>query len=232
MDGLMYVKKQKEGRDCVKDCYTDTPSTEETETETEVEVKLPQTPVDQLINTLVVDLKVSQELLKQANWSLDSLEGDQPKPLRRLREGPATAPSSGSSRSPLSSPAVGPPSEQYSLSPQRQDWTKNLKVQLQTRDWRLLDHGELDQWLSHYPPETLQNSEQDQLLQIPSQSVQTDQSFKLQVLLIPELRTIRTSTLDQIKHISLVLSFRCFRPADLHLPVLTAPVRTCFLTRN
>ncbi|XP_024921427.1 inactive serine/threonine-protein kinase TEX14 isoform X1 [Cynoglossus semilaevis] len=183
VDGLMYVKKQKEGRDCVKDCYTDTPSTEETETETEteVEVKLPQTPVDQLINTLVVDLKVSQELLKQANWSLDSLEGDQPKPLRRLREGPATAPSSGSSRSPLSSPAVGPPSEQYSLSPQRQDWTKNLKVQLQTRDWRLLDHGELDQWLSHYPPETLQNSEQDQLLQIPSQSVQTDQSFKLQM---------------------------------------------------
>lgn len=119
--------------------------------------------VDQEISTILVNLKVSKELLHQANRSLDTVEKhhqllrDQPDSVTALTDAPSF---------PLApadlcgvSAAVGPPSEQYTLFPQGgDDWTENLRAQLLSRDFKLLSEEELSLWLSLYP--AMQLSEQ------------------------------------------------------------------------
>nr|XP_043897483.1 inactive serine/threonine-protein kinase TEX14-like [Solea senegalensis] len=136
-------------------------------------LKLPKPTADQQINTFVVDLKVSQELLRQANQSLDTVEDH-----LDFRDAPSsihTVSSSAPSMFPLSTnhpgegtAAAGRHSNQYSLLTQRgNDWSKNLEAQLQDRNWELMSEVELDLWLRHYPAEQ-QHFEQDRLLQLSS----------------------------------------------------------------
>ncbi|KAG7516850.1 hypothetical protein JOB18_041869 [Solea senegalensis] len=136
-------------------------------------LKLPKPTADQQINTFVVDLKVSQELLRQANQSLDTVEDH-----LDFRDAPSsihTVSSSAPSMFPLSTnhpgegtAAAGRHSNQYSLLTQRgKDWSKNLEAQLQDRNWELMSEVELDLWLRHYPAEQ-QHFEQDRLLQLSS----------------------------------------------------------------
>ncbi|XP_054481203.1 uncharacterized protein LOC129113089 [Anoplopoma fimbria] len=135
--------------------------------------------MDQQISTIAVNLKVSRELLQQANRSLDTVENqpqldprgegevDCPRDAPRNRHTGSSSASSGSSSSTsfvdLSglSAAVGPHSKRYSLYPHRGDgWGKNLEAQLLSRDWELLSQEELALWMSHYPAEQLQQYEE------------------------------------------------------------------------
>ncbi|XP_059207300.1 inactive serine/threonine-protein kinase TEX14-like isoform X2 [Centropristis striata] len=135
--------------------------------------------MNEQISTITVNLKVSQELLHQANRSLDTVERhthrreDQLDSVTWLREAPpfthmdSSCPSSTISNFSMSSTklpgvnaAVGPHSKQYSLLPlMGDDWKKNLEAQLLNRDWELLSQEELDLWLSHFQVEQQQYEE-------------------------------------------------------------------------
>ncbi|GAA6226804.1 inactive serine/threonine-protein kinase TEX14 isoform X2 [Lates japonicus] len=182
---------------------------EEAEPETDIDRKivdqldvleLSKVTVDQEISTIVVNLKVSQGLLQQANWSLDTVENHplldrrgegQLGTVTRFRDAPvyihtvfSTSSSSVSSTNLLGA-AAGPHSNQYHLLLHRGDhWVKNLEAQFLSRDWELLSQGELALWLSHYPAQQ-QQYEQGWLLQhssdcymIESHSVSTDHRTK------------------------------------------------------
>uniref|UniRef100_UPI0037E950DD uncharacterized protein n=1 Tax=Semicossyphus pulcher TaxID=241346 RepID=UPI0037E950DD len=150
---------------------------------------LRQSTVDQQISTISVNLKVSRELLQQANRRLDMVEnyhqpvhrgGNQPVHIGEnqldsvtgLRDAPNFSYDETSSFSSFSlssadlcgvSAAVGPQSHCYSLLPHRGDhWTENLVVQLLSGDFELLSQEELCLWLSLYPTE--QQSEQNRPL--------------------------------------------------------------------
>ncbi|XP_078028296.1 uncharacterized protein LOC144464629 [Epinephelus lanceolatus] len=142
-------------------------------------LKLSKLAMDEQISTIAVNLKVSQELVQQANRSLDTVEKhlqlahrgeDQLDSVTRLRDAPLcihTESSCSSSTSSFSmsfsnfsggSAAVGPPSKQYTLLPRRRDnWVKNLEAQFLSRDWELLSQEELALWQSHYPAEQQQD---------------------------------------------------------------------------
>ncbi|XP_056252492.1 inactive serine/threonine-protein kinase TEX14-like isoform X2 [Seriola aureovittata] len=163
---------------------------EESETEADIDreiVELSKITVDQQLSTILVNLKVSQELLQQANWSLDTVERvllldhrteDQLDSLTGFRDAP---PSSSMSSFSISSTntsgvntAAAPPSKHYSLFLQREDhWVQNLEAQLLSRDWELLSHKDLALWQSHYPAEQ-QHYEQDWSLQLSSRSYMTE----------------------------------------------------------
>lgn len=138
--------------------------------------------IHQQINTIAVNLKVSQELLQQAIWSLEIVEKhpeldhrqeDQLESGTRFTDTSAVSCSASSmslfmmphtNLSGVSAPS-GPQSKQYSLLLHSKGcWVKNLEEQLLSRDWKLLSEEELGLWLSHYPPEQLQY-EQNCLLQ-------------------------------------------------------------------
>ncbi|XP_049891345.1 inactive serine/threonine-protein kinase TEX14-like [Epinephelus moara] len=142
-------------------------------------LKLSKLAMDEQISTIAVNLKVSQELVQQANRSLDTVEKhlqlahrgeDQLDSVTGLRDAPLcihTNSSCSSSTSSFSmsfsnlsggSAAVGPPSKQYTLLPRRRDnWVKKLEAQLLSREWELLSQEELALWQSHYPAEQQQD---------------------------------------------------------------------------
>ncbi|XP_031727423.1 inactive serine/threonine-protein kinase TEX14 isoform X2 [Anarrhichthys ocellatus] len=147
---------------------------EESDIDREIEEQLDglKVPMDQQISTIAVNLKVSRELLQQANRSLDTVEHREEDQADWLRDAPpyrCTNSSRASSVSSFStssanlsgvSAAVGPLSKQYSLFPHRgDDWGKNLEAQLLSRDWELLSQEELALWLRHYPAEQQQYEE-------------------------------------------------------------------------
>ncbi|XP_034539289.1 inactive serine/threonine-protein kinase TEX14-like [Notolabrus celidotus] len=152
----------------------------ETETEEQTDdLRLPT--VDQHISTILVNLKVSKELLQQAHRSLDTLEKhhqlvlreqDQLDSVTTLRDAPPCIQDNISCASSFSmssadlcglSAAVGPPSERYSLPHQRGGYQReNLMAQLLSRDFKLLSEDELSVWMSLYPVE--QHSEQSRPL--------------------------------------------------------------------
>ncbi|XP_028451556.1 uncharacterized protein tex14 isoform X2 [Perca flavescens] len=130
---------------------------------------------DQQISTIAVNLKVSRELLQQANRSLDTVEKHRQLDHRgldsatRLRDAPSYIHTDASCASSLSSfsmsttnlsgvsAAVGPRSKQYCLLANRGDhWGRNLEAQLLSGDWELLSQEELALWLSRYPAEQQQ----------------------------------------------------------------------------
>ncbi|KAG7222784.1 hypothetical protein INR49_016103 [Caranx melampygus] len=144
--------------------------------------ELSKITVDQQLSTILVNLKVSRELLQQANMSLDTVERgllldhggeDQVDSVSRFRDVPPnvrTGSSCASSMSSLSVPssgintAVAPHSKQYSFFQHSgDDWVKNMEAQLLSRDWELLSSEELASWLSHYPPKQ-QHYEHDRSL--------------------------------------------------------------------
>uniref|UniRef100_A0A4W6DU50 Protein kinase domain-containing protein n=1 Tax=Lates calcarifer TaxID=8187 RepID=A0A4W6DU50_LATCA len=162
---------------------------EEAEPETDIDrkivhqldvLKLSKVTVDQQISTTVVNLKVSQGLLQQANWSLDTVENHplldrrgegQLDSVTRFRDTPvyihtvSSTSSSSVSSTNLLGAAAGPNSNQYHLLLHKGDhWVKNLEAQFLSRDWELLSQEELDLWLSHYPAQQ-QQYEQGWLLQ-------------------------------------------------------------------
>ncbi|XP_071317568.1 inactive serine/threonine-protein kinase TEX14 isoform X2 [Trachinotus anak] len=149
-------------------------------------VKLSKITLDQQLNTILVNLKVSQELLQQANWSLDTVERHLQPDHRRedqldstglagFRDAlPCIHNSSMSSTNPSGVNAAAPHSKQYSLLPHREDdWVRSLEVQLLSRDWELLSQEELDLWQSHYPAEQ-QHCEQGRSLQLSTGSYMTE----------------------------------------------------------
>ncbi|KAK5858949.1 hypothetical protein PBY51_003053 [Eleginops maclovinus] len=137
-------------------------------------LQLSERETDQQISSLAVNLKVSWELLQQANRCLDWVEQhikEDPQDCR-LRDAPFdihTGSSTASSISTFSlcstnysgvSAAVGPPSKQYSVIPQGgEGWGRNLEAQLLSREWELLCQEELALWLGHYPPKEQQHEE-------------------------------------------------------------------------
>ncbi|CAJ1064456.1 inactive serine/threonine-protein kinase TEX14-like [Xyrichtys novacula] len=115
---------------------------------------------DQHINTILVNLKVSKELLQQAHKSLDIVEEHHQLICRGKDQ---LDPFSMSSADLCGvSTAVGCPSKRYTLLPQwsGQSWRENLVSQLQSRVFQLLSEEELSSWLSLCPPE--QQTEQNQ----------------------------------------------------------------------
>ncbi|KAA8586364.1 hypothetical protein FQN60_000200 [Etheostoma spectabile] len=133
---------------------------------------------DQQISTIAVNLKVSRELLQQANRSLDTVEKhpqlDHPwlDSATRLRDAPSYIHTDASCTSSLSSfsmsstnlsgvsVAVGPRSKHYCLLPHKGDqWGRNLEAQLLSRDWELLSQEELALWLNRYPADQQQYEE-------------------------------------------------------------------------
>ncbi|KAL6099217.1 tex14 [Pungitius sinensis] len=125
---------------------------------------------DPQISTIAVNIKVSRELLKQANRSLDAVEAPPEPDYRGVEEvdwhrdalsyrHSASFPTS-KAKAKFSgvSAAVGPPKKHYSLHG-GEEWGKNLEAQLRSRDWELLSQEELSQWLSHYPVEQQQHVE-------------------------------------------------------------------------
>ncbi|XP_044078352.1 uncharacterized protein LOC122888243 isoform X3 [Siniperca chuatsi] len=141
-------------------------------------LNLSKVTMDQQINTIAVNLKVSRELLQQAKRSLDTVEKhlqldhrgeDQLDSVTGLRDASPyihTVSSCVSSISSFSmsstnlsgvSTAVGPHSKWYRLLPHRGNhWANNLEAQLLSRDWEMMSQEELTLWLSHYPTEKQQ----------------------------------------------------------------------------
>ncbi|XP_044225735.1 uncharacterized protein LOC122994969 isoform X2 [Thunnus albacares] len=166
--------------------------------------------MEQQISTIEVNLKVSQELLQQANRSLDTLERhlqldhrgeDQLNSVTGLRDAPPCIHASSSRAFSLSmsstnlsgfSTAIGPPSKQYSrLLHRGHHWTKNLEAQLLSRDCELLSQEEVALWLSHYPAEL--RYKQDRLLELSSACYMTDSHSEEAIHSIEELSQYRSA---------------------------------------
>ncbi|CAK6977315.1 uncharacterized protein LOC122994969 isoform X5 [Scomber scombrus] len=133
--------------------------------------KLSKMIMQQQISTIVVNLKVAQELLQQSNQDLDTVEKhlqldhkweDQLGTVTGLRDTPPCIHASSSCALSLSmsstnlsgvSTAVGPPSKYHShLLHSKHHWTNNLEAQLLGRDWDLWSKEEvalqcLQDWL-------------------------------------------------------------------------------------
>lgn len=155
------------------------------------DMKLSKMIMQQQISSIVVNLKVAQELLQQANQDLDTVEKhlqldhkweDQLVTVTGLRDTPPCIHASSSCALSLSmsstnlfgvSTAVGPPSKYHShLLHSKHQWTNNLEAQLLGRDWELRSKEEVALWLCHYPPEQLQCL-QDWLLELSSDCYMT-----------------------------------------------------------
>ena len=167
--------------------------------------------MEQQISTIEVNLKVSQELLQQANKSLDTVEKhlqldhrgeDQLDSVTGLRDALPCIHAASSCAFSLSmsstnlsgiSTAVGPPSKQYSCLLHRgHHWTKNLEAQLLSRDCELLSQEEVALWLSHYPAEQLRYK-QDWLLELSSACYMKDRLSEEAVYSIEELSQYRSA---------------------------------------
>ncbi|KAM8897233.1 uncharacterized protein tex14 isoform 2-T3 [Spinachia spinachia] len=131
---------------------------------------------DPQISTIAVNVKVSRELVRQANRSLDLVEAPpqldykcvetvdwlRHAPRYRHSDPSRTSFPTSKSKTKLSgvSAAVGPPKKHYSLIPHGgEEWGKNLEAQLRSRNWEPLSQEELALWLSHYPVEQHQHVE-------------------------------------------------------------------------
>lgn len=115
----------------------------------------------QHISSIVVNLKVSQELLQQAKKDLETVEKrlQQLGSVRELGDNSSCASSLSMSSTNLSgvSAAVAPPSKYYRCPLHTgHHGTENLEVQLVGREWELGSKEEAAEWLSHYPVEQLQ----------------------------------------------------------------------------
>nr|XP_040037794.1 uncharacterized protein LOC120822294 isoform X3 [Gasterosteus aculeatus aculeatus] len=152
------------------------PASTEEEPESDVDGELAEQlagwkmATDPQISTITVNVKVSQELLQQANRSLDAVEApplldyrgvedvDWRRDAPRYRHSDPSRASFPTSKAKAKlcgvSAAVGPPKKHYSLIPPGgEEWGRNLEAQLQSTDWEPLSEEELSQWLSYYPVE-------------------------------------------------------------------------------